>query len=83
MRIEAAFSKGELFEFRSPYNKPPLPGEYARNTMNTERQRAILHYGRTLVRKRRGMDKKGLAVALIFLIALCLWAWWRAHSSSG
>jgi hypothetical protein len=43
--------------------------------MHTDRQRAILHYGRALVRKRRGMDKKGVALALLFLIALSLWAW--------
>ena len=45
--------------------------------MITDRQRAILHYGRALVRKRRGVDKKGVAIALIFLIAIALWAGWR------
>ena len=48
----------------------------------TERQRAILHYGRTLVRKRRVVDKKGVAIALIFLIAIALWAWWRQDQTS-
>ena len=42
--------------------------------MITDRQRAILHYGRALVRKRRVVDKKGVAIALIFLIAIALWA---------
>jgi hypothetical protein len=50
--------------------------------MNTDRQRAILHYGRALVRKRRGMDRKGVAVALIFLIALSLWAGWRRDKTT-
>jgi hypothetical protein len=45
--------------------------------MITDRQRAILHYGRALVRKRRVVDKKGMAIALIFLIAIALWAGWR------
>lgn len=42
--------------------------------MITDKQRAILHYGRALVRKRRVVDKKGVAIALIFLIAIALWA---------
>jgi hypothetical protein len=43
--------------------------------MLTEKEKAILHYGRTLVRKRRIVDKKGVAIALIFLIAIAVWAW--------
>lgn len=50
--------------------------------MNTDRQRAMLHYGRALMRKRRGVDKKGLAIALIFLIALSLWAGWRRDKTT-
>lgn len=50
--------------------------------MMTDKQRAILHYGRALVRKRRVVDKKGLAIALIFLIAISLWAWWRRDQTS-
>jgi hypothetical protein len=45
--------------------------------MITDRQRAILHYGRALVGKRRVVDKKGVAIALIFLFAIALWAGWR------
>jgi hypothetical protein len=45
--------------------------------MMTDRHRAILHYGRALVRKRRTVDKKGTAIALIFLVGISLWAGWR------
>jgi len=48
----------------------------------TEKEKAILHYGRTLVRKRRRVDKKGVAIALIFLIAIALWAAWRQDQTS-
>ena len=48
----------------------------------TDKQKAILHYGRALVRKRRGVDKKGVAIALIFLLAMCLWGWWRSDQTS-
>jgi hypothetical protein len=50
--------------------------------MITDRQRAILHYGRALVRKRRVVDKKGLAIALIFLIAIALWSGWRRDQTT-
>lgn len=50
--------------------------------MNTDRLNAILHYRWALVRKHRAMDKKGLAVALIFLIAISLWAGWRRDKTS-
>lgn len=50
--------------------------------MNTDRQKAILHYRWTLVRKHRGMDKKGLALALIFLLAISLWAGWRSDKTT-
>ena len=50
--------------------------------MITDRQRAILHYGRALVRKRRVVDKKGMAIALIFLIAIALWAGWRRDQTT-
>jgi predicted negative regulator of RcsB-dependent stress response len=50
--------------------------------MLTEKQKAILHYGRTLVRKRRIVDKKGVAIALIFLLAIALWAAWHRHQTS-
>lgn len=50
--------------------------------MNTDRQKAILHYRWALVRKHRGMDKKGLAIALIFLLAMSLWAWWRSDKTT-
>lgn len=50
--------------------------------MITDRQRAILHYGRALVRKRRVVDKKGLAIALIFLVAISLWAGWRRDQTT-
>ena len=43
----------------------------------TDKQKAILHYGRDLVRKRRTVDKKGTAIALIFLVVISLWAGWR------
>jgi hypothetical protein len=45
--------------------------------MMTDKQKAILHYGRALVRKRRTVDKKGTAIALIFLVVISLWAGWR------
>lgn len=48
----------------------------------TEKERAILHYGRALVRKRPVVDKKGVAIALIFLIAIVLWAVWRQDQTS-
>ena len=50
--------------------------------MITDRQKAILHYGRTLVRKRRVVDKKGVAIALIFLVAISLWAGWRRDQTT-
>jgi hypothetical protein len=50
--------------------------------MMTDKQRAILHYGRALVRKRRTVDKKGLAIALIFLLGMSLWAGWRRDQTS-
>ena len=50
--------------------------------MITDRQRAILHYGRALVRKRRVVDKKGVAIALLFLIAIALWAGWRRDQTT-
>ena len=50
--------------------------------MITEKERAILHYGHALVRKRRVVDKKGVAIALIFLIAILLWAAWRQDHTS-
>ena len=50
--------------------------------MNTDRQKAILHYRWALVRKHRVMDKKGLAIALIFLLAMSLWAWWRSDQTT-
>jgi hypothetical protein len=50
--------------------------------MQADRQRAILHYGRALVRKPRGVDKKGIAVALAFLVALSLWAVWRGEKTT-
>ena len=50
--------------------------------MITDRQRAILHYGRALVRKRRVVDKKGVAIALIFLVAISLWAGWRRDQTT-
>ena len=50
--------------------------------MITDRQRAILHYGRALVRKRRVVDKKGVAIALTFLIAISLWAGWRRDQTT-
>jgi hypothetical protein len=50
--------------------------------MNTDGQRAMLHYRRALVDKRRGVDKKGLMLALIFLIAISLWAGWRSERTT-
>ena len=50
--------------------------------MNTDRQKAILHYRWALIRKHRVMDKKGLAVALIFLLAISLWAGWRRDKTT-
>jgi hypothetical protein len=50
--------------------------------MITDRQRAILHYGRAIVRKRRVVDKKGVAIALIFLISISLWAGWRRDQTT-
>jgi hypothetical protein len=50
--------------------------------MMTDKQKAIVHYGRALVRRRRGVDKKGVAVALIFLFAISFWAGWRNGQTS-
>jgi hypothetical protein len=48
----------------------------------TDKQRAIVHYGRSLVPKRRVVDMKGAAIALVFLIAMSLWAGWRRDQIS-
>jgi len=45
--------------------------------MHRHTESVILRYRRALARKRRGVDKKGLAVALVFLIAVSLWGLWR------
>jgi hypothetical protein len=50
--------------------------------MMTDKQKAILHYGQSLVRKRRTVDKKGTAIALIFLLAISLWAGWHRDQTS-
>jgi hypothetical protein len=54
--------------------------------MTTDRESPILHYktalATVLARKRPGMDKKGLAVALAFLIAVSLWGLWRIQQKT-
>jgi len=50
--------------------------------MTTHRDSAVLHYRRALAPRHRRVDKKGLAVALIFLIAASLWGMWRIQQTA-
>ena len=49
--------------------------------MTTHNDSAVLHYRRALAPTHRRVDKKGLAIALIFLIAVSLWGVWRIQQT--
>ena len=49
--------------------------------MTTHNDSAVLHYRRALAPTHRRVDKKGLAIAVIFLIAVSLWGVWRIQQT--
>jgi hypothetical protein len=50
--------------------------------MKRHSKNTILHYTSALAPKRQGVDRKGLAVAVIFLAAVSLWGVWRGAGTT-